>query len=484
MRRDALILLAITVLAAALRLYRLDSGLWYDEVLTLVDFVRLPVNEIVTTYTSLNNHVLFTLQAHASVALFGESAWAVRLPAAIFGIATVPLTWLLVRRIGAPMAWAHVTALLVAVNYHHIWFSQNARGYTGLVFWCLAATICFVEGGRRPDWRPWLWFSLAAAAALYTHLSAAFFLIGLALVYLVFAVARRPALPGLASAMPLIALPLTALFVLLAYAPMIPDMIAAFSEVAAPEANTATGEEAMAVWRSPIWTLLEILRSLPLPLPLTLVALPVLLLVFGLGFWRVWRLHPPVALLVPASIAVTFAILTAGGMRLWPRYFIVDLPLLLLFATAGAAGLAALLGRIRLPARGLTVAFWTLGIAASTVWAAKNYTAPKQDFAGAVALVEAESGPGAVRASLGLAATPISAYFAPDWDVLDSPAELDAALSGAAEVWIVWAFDDHTRDTRPEIMERIDRDFDRVARLPGTLGGGSVYVARSRETGT
>ena len=61
--------------------------------LTLVEFVRLPVREIVTTYTSLNNHVLYSLLAHASVGLFGESAWTLRLPAVLFGIASIWLLW-------------------------------------------------------------------------------------------------------------------------------------------------------------------------------------------------------------------------------------------------------------------------------------------------------------------------------------------------------------------------------------------------------
>jgi mannosyltransferase len=483
--RDAGLLAATCLLALVLRLWKLDASLWYDEVLTLVQFVRLPVQDIVTSYSTLNNHVFFSVQAHAAVALFGESAWALRLPAALLGVATVPVLFALVRRIGAPLAWAHVSALLLAVNYHHIWFSQNARGYSGLIFWCLLATLAFVAGSRRAGAMPWVWFSLAAAAALYTHLSAAFYLLSLGLIYAAMVPFARgrpsPRSAGLATGWPLIAIPLTAVLVLALYAPMIPQMIAAFGEVAAPVAATGTETvpEAVPSWRSPLWTLLEVLRSAPVPLPLTLVLLPVLLLTLAAGFVAIWRLDAAVALALPVSTAVTLAILVLAGMRLWPRYFLIDLPFLLLFATAGTAVLAGWIGRGGGLSRALTVAGWTLGIAASVVWASRNYTFPKQDFQGAVALVQAQSQPDDIRASVGLASLPLSTYFAPDWTVLETEADLDLVLATGRPVWIVYGFEDHSRGRHPALMARLDQDFREVAELPGTMGGGYLHVLRS-----
>ena len=207
--------------------------------------------------------------------------------------------------------------------------------------------------------------------------------------------------------------------------------------------------------------------------------MPVLLLVLVLGFRGVWRHDPPLALVAPVSIVVTMGLLVAGGMRLWPRYFLADLPLLLIFATAGAAGLAGLLVRQAAGRQRLTTAFWVIGIVASALWATRNYVAPKQDFAGAVATVEAEAAPGDIRATLGLASLPISRYFAPDWTVIEDVAGLDRLLAEGRPVWIVWAFDDHIRQKDPDLMARVDARFDRVERRPGTLSGGSVYVVRS-----
>src|SRR5689334_17433001 len=88
-RSDWIWLTAILVIATVLRAYKLESGLWYDEIATLVDFVRLPVSGIITTLSSTNNHILYSLEAKAAIQLFGESARALRLPAMLFGVGCV-----------------------------------------------------------------------------------------------------------------------------------------------------------------------------------------------------------------------------------------------------------------------------------------------------------------------------------------------------------------------------------------------------------
>ena len=46
------ILAAILFAAGALRLYRLDSGLWHDEIVTYVKYAKIPFGEILSTYDS------------------------------------------------------------------------------------------------------------------------------------------------------------------------------------------------------------------------------------------------------------------------------------------------------------------------------------------------------------------------------------------------------------------------------------------------
>src|SRR5262245_17915333 len=102
------VLVAATfLLAALLRFLGLQSGLWFDEIVALVWSIRHPVHEIVTQFPYTNAHPLYNLLAHASVAIFGESSWALRLPACLFGGASVVMVYLLgVRLMTDVEAWA------------------------------------------------------------------------------------------------------------------------------------------------------------------------------------------------------------------------------------------------------------------------------------------------------------------------------------------------------------------------------------------
>jgi hypothetical protein len=70
--------------ALLLRLYRLNEGLWLDEIITYLKYARLSFGN--------HHHLRFgkpafslRLLAHASLLTFGDSAWALRLPAVLLG---------------------------------------------------------------------------------------------------------------------------------------------------------------------------------------------------------------------------------------------------------------------------------------------------------------------------------------------------------------------------------------------------------------
>ena len=71
-RRWGALLFATFVAAAALRVVGLQSGLWYDEIITLVLSVRHPIWQIVTQFPGVNQHPLHSVLAHASITTFGE----------------------------------------------------------------------------------------------------------------------------------------------------------------------------------------------------------------------------------------------------------------------------------------------------------------------------------------------------------------------------------------------------------------------------
>jgi len=47
-------------------------------------------------------------------------------------------------------------------------------------------------------------------------------------------------------------------------------------------------------------------------------------------------------------------------------------------------------------------------------------------------------------------------------------------------VWLIYTMPIHMRVYHPDIWGTIERDFERVKVFPGTLGGGELYVCRTK----
>jgi mannosyltransferase len=239
----------------------------------------------------------------------------------------------------------------------------------------------------------------------------------------------------------------------------------------------------MAEWNNPLRTLQEFAGSLDALGPLAPYALIVGLAVLILGAVLVWRKSPLLAAIYFTQIPLSLILLVALSFRIWPRYFFVDIGFIFLCAAAGGLAVIGwvekLLQRTPLP-RAVLPAALAVMVGASGVLLTRNYAHPKQDFEGAVRMVDRERGPQDLATSVGLAIEPVHEYFAPGWPVTRTPADLDRLLAGGRTVWLITSFESHTRTTQAEIMREVDARFDRVAVLQGTLGGGNVQVYRSR----
>lgn len=140
-------LVAITVLAAVLRLYRLGEwSFWVDEGHTFRD-VMVPSKQFWDS--NIRNYPVSYLLLRALVGLGMRTSegW-LRLPFAFFGILSVPALALFGRALVGARA-ALVAALLLAVSPWHIYWSQSARSYTMVLFFAMIAAGTFYEGMRR-----------------------------------------------------------------------------------------------------------------------------------------------------------------------------------------------------------------------------------------------------------------------------------------------------------------------------------------------
>lgn len=180
-RWEAAALLLITLLAAALRLYRLPEvppGLHYDEAFNGVSARSLLEDGTPRIFFAddMGEEPLAISVVAVALALLGEEAWIIRLVSAVAGILTVPLAWWLGRGIFCRALPALATALVLAILYWHVTFSRIGMEP---IFVPLTATLAFAallhglrDAGARPGRRQLpalLLAGLALGGSLYTY---------------------------------------------------------------------------------------------------------------------------------------------------------------------------------------------------------------------------------------------------------------------------------------------------------------------------
>jgi hypothetical protein len=156
----------IFALAVALRVAFLDVPLRYDEATTYNNFVSKPLYVGLAHYPLPNNHLLHTFLANVSVNTFGSSAWAIRLPALLAGIALVPATFALARILYGRAA-ALLAAALVASSSTLVEYSTNARGYTLVALFTLVAFIAATRVLDNDSIGAWAVIAVVGALGLY-----------------------------------------------------------------------------------------------------------------------------------------------------------------------------------------------------------------------------------------------------------------------------------------------------------------------------
>ncbi|MCB1332747.1 MAG: glycosyltransferase family 39 protein [Roseivivax sp.] len=466
MARDGLIMAGILLLAAVLRIVGLNAPLWYDEILTLTTHVRLPWGQMMDSY-SMNHHYLYSFQAKAAVDSLGEAAWTLRLPAMLFGLGGIAATWALARMVAGSTV-AHVTAALMALSFHHIWFSQNARGYTELAFWCALGLILFLRGLERPGPGVWLGFALTLALAIFTHLTGAFFFFALGLVWLGLLSVRRDRAIAL---WPLLGFVLGLAVTLALYAPVLDSLMGTVGGV--QEGNTI---DAVPQYRNPLWTVYEAVRTaLGAGGALNVAVAAAVIALAGIGALTQPRPAPLLGLVVLVHIVVTMLLLKAIGMRIWPRFFFLDIGFLLILIVLGVQRAAGWIGGRRAGALFALVVAGMLVISAGM--AARNYRFPKQNLEGAIAVAQQAARPGERTYAVGHTGTVYETYFDTGWSRIMTDDDYRAAIALPGPVTLVVGFPGRSFNAIPALgAARADGTLTELRWLPGTLGDGGVVV--------
>jgi uncharacterized membrane protein len=186
--RNLLILFCLIVFGAAIRLYNLGAYTYHVDEQFTIDLISKPFWDVFAFGLSKDcNPPLFYLIDWVSVRLLGFTAFAQRLPAAIFGVLVIPAVYLLgkeYRNETTGLLAAGVVTILGSMWY----YSQFGRSYSMVTFLFVLLMVVFIricrgeeddplpesyrESGRVVSTKTWLIYGALASLCVWTHLFA------------------------------------------------------------------------------------------------------------------------------------------------------------------------------------------------------------------------------------------------------------------------------------------------------------------------
>jgi mannosyltransferase len=164
----------LMLLAAALRLPTLGAqSYWYDESITVSLLRRNLFGMLHGVASGESAPPLYYVLAWFWARGLGTDEYELRLLSALAGIATVPLVYAAAETLASRRA-ALVAGALAATSPILVWYSQEARAYSLLVFLSGASFLFFARALDRPTPRLLVLWAVASVLALATHYFAVF----------------------------------------------------------------------------------------------------------------------------------------------------------------------------------------------------------------------------------------------------------------------------------------------------------------------
>lgn len=137
--------LVITLVGGLLRIFLLaNKGMWLDETFS-VWLANHSVADMLQWIVRIDQHPpLYYLLLHYWIGLDGDTPYHVRLISALFGTATIPIIYLIGKRMSG-VVMGMVAAVLLALSLFNIYFAQETRMYTFLTFNAAVAIYALVR---------------------------------------------------------------------------------------------------------------------------------------------------------------------------------------------------------------------------------------------------------------------------------------------------------------------------------------------------
>lgn len=128
-----------------LRVVRLGIPLHGDEAFSYLWYCRRPFADIVSDYSSPNNHIFHSFLMHTCYLIFGPWEPGLRLPVFIAGIAGMYLTWWLALILFKDQMIARWSLAFMAFSGYMVQYSTEGRGYMIAIALGLGAILLIFE---------------------------------------------------------------------------------------------------------------------------------------------------------------------------------------------------------------------------------------------------------------------------------------------------------------------------------------------------
>lgn len=330
------VLAAILLVGLVLRCWNITQSFWWDEIWSTMAYATAPA--VWTIMKSLgyyfNNHVLYSLMAHGSIKLLGESEFAARLPALIMGLVGIVVAFQFFRKYLGD-GCALIAAFLLAVSAFHIDHSTEARGYSGLALFSLLSSLYYLQALRSNTTLQWslyvLWTVVGCSMQIFmiaVCIAQLFFLLIIFIAQqagLLDQQVDRKTYYNFCTAL-LCAAVLTLIF----YAPILPDFLANIGKV-----------RLVNVSRLPFFT--NLLKSM-LPGINTPIGVIIYCITICGGLYGIFKRDSIFGIYLLTIISLPLILyLSLNPMFMFERYFIFALPFVLLTVGTGIVFLSQFL---------------------------------------------------------------------------------------------------------------------------------------------
>ena len=174
--REAILLFGVILpLALALRVISLGKSFDEDEIVSAI----LARSSVLDFWSRISHHEANSVLYFAIIRLWshlGQSEFTIRSFSVIVALCTVPVMYSLGTRTFGPRVGS-LGALLLAINGFHVEYSQDARGYSLLVFLVTLSSLFFLRSVREGSRKNWICYIVTSTLAIYAHLFAVFVLV-------------------------------------------------------------------------------------------------------------------------------------------------------------------------------------------------------------------------------------------------------------------------------------------------------------------